>query len=218
MANTEQTKIYIVRHGETDWNIEGRMQGWLDIPLNEAGIQQAKAVASGLVGRGIERIYSSDLCRAADTAQEIGRVLDLSVGLEPGFRERHCGIGQGLTLAELAEKFPQVSHQFFNGGPDYAIPEGESIRQRHERCKAALETVAARHPGQTILVVAHGGTLSSIFNFVLGLAPDTPRHHSLFNGSINRVSIRAGHWQLDTWGEILHQQHLPEPGSLPRYV
>ncbi|MBN2064666.1 MAG: histidine phosphatase family protein, partial [Sedimentisphaerales bacterium] len=212
------TKIYIVRHGETNWNIEGRMQGWLDIPLNEAGLKQTQAVALALVGRGIDRIYSSDLSRAADTAKEIGRVLDLPVDLEPGFRERHCGIGQGLTLAELAEKFPQVAHQFLQGGPDYAIPEGESIRQRHDRCKAALETVSARHPGQTILIVAHGGTLSSIFNFVLALAPDTPRHHSLFNGSINRVSVKNGHWQLDTWGEILHQSHLPEPGSLQKYV
>lgn len=214
----KETIVYIVRHGETYWNLEGRMQGWLDSSLTAGGIAQAHAVAQGLVGRGIEYIYSSDLGRARETADIIGATLGLSVELEPGFRERHCGIGQSLTIAEFARQFPQESHSFFHDGADYVVPEGESIRQRHDRCQAAAEKVAASHPGKTILIVAHGGTLSSIFNFVVGLAPDSPRRHSLFNGSINRFSIKQGRWQLDTWGEISHQKHLAKPASLQRYV
>ncbi len=210
--------MYVIRHGETGWNVEGRMQGWVNCGLTESGLSQASAVALGVCGLGIEHIYCSDLGRAVETAGVIGQELALSVQADLRLRERNLGIAQGLTVAEFRAKFPTESERFFSGDPDYVISEGESIAQRHLRSWQGAEEICARHCGQTVLIVAHGGTLTSLFNHAVGLSPAAERNYSLFNGSINRFTVAGDRWQLDTWGDISHLKHLAAPQSLQRYV
>lgn len=198
------TLVYAVRHGETEWNLAGKQQGRLDSPLTAAGLKQARALAAGLEGKGIEVMYSSDLGRATHTAETIAERLQLSVHAEPGLRERHLGSMQGLTKAEFREQFPKEWAAFDTGDPEYVLPGGESARQRFERCVTCASGLAARHPGQTILLVAHGGVLNSLFHHTLAIPLTEPRRFSLFNASISRFSVCDGTWRLDTWGDTSH--------------
>ena len=119
-------------------------------------------------------------------------------------RERHLGSMQGLTKAGFHERFPEEWAAFASGDPDYVLPGGESARQRHARCVAACVDLAARHAGETVLVVTHGGGLNSLFRHALGLALEAPRRFSLFNAAINALSVSGGVWRLETWGGTIH--------------
>jgi len=196
--------MFAVRHGETEWNLVGKQQGHLDSPLTEAGIKQAHWLAAGLQGRGIEVLYSSDLGRAVQTAEIIGAALGLEVNIDQRLCERHLGAMQGMTKREFRAQFPKESARFETGDPDYVLPGGESARQRYERCVDACTDLVARHPGGHVLMVAHGGVLSSLFYRALGIDLTEPRRFSLFNAAINRFSVHGGQWRLDTWGDTSH--------------
>jgi probable phosphoglycerate mutase len=204
MNDTERTILFVVRHGETEWNLIGKQQGHLDSPLTESGIKQAHALANGLLGKGIEVIYSSDLGRAVRTAAIIGSRLDLSVNVDRRLRERHLGSMQGMTKREFRDRFPEEFAAFESGDPEYALPGGESVRQRLERCVAACAELAARHPHGRVLIVAHGGLLSSLFYHALGIPLTEPRRFSLFNAAINSFSVCGDSWHLETWGDTSH--------------
>ena len=207
---TDRTFLTVVRHGETQWNRQGRMQGHLDSPLTPRGQAQARALAGALAGRAFDAVYSSDLGRAVETARAIvGENADLL--LEPRLRERHLGVFQTLSWQQVEAQMPEVLARFRSADADWAIPEGESVRQRYERQIAALDDIAQRHPGRQVLVVAHGGTLDSLMRHVLGLPLAQPRTFSLFNASINVVSRLDGQWRLDLWGDV---GHLAALGSL----
>ena len=198
------TFLYAVRHGETEWNVAGIQQGHLDSPLTDAGIQQAKSLAHGLTGRGIQRIFSSDLGRAAHTAEIIASKLGLPITLEPGLRERNLGSMQGLTKTQFRDRFPDEYAAFQTYDPDYQLPGGESARQRCDRSITACNKLLAQHPGETVLIVAHGGVLNSMLTYTLDLGVNAPRRFSLYNGAINRFTITEGNWNLDTWGNVAH--------------
>jgi probable phosphoglycerate mutase len=202
--NTKTTILFAVRHGETEWNLIGRQQGHLDSPLTQTGIEQAHALADCLLGRGIEAIYSSDLGRAAQTAAIIGTKLDLSVSFDRRLRERHHGLIQGKTKEEFRDQYPEEFAAFDSGDPEYALPGGESARQRLERNIACCAELAARHPGGRILIVAHGGVLKSLFYHTLGIPLSEPRRFSLFNAAVNSFSVCGDSWRLNTWGDISH--------------
>ncbi len=208
MADTCAARLIIVRHGETEWNRLGLQQGHLDSPLTPLGRQQARAAAAALTESGAAALYSSDLGRALSTAQIIGERLGLQVGLESRLRERHLGILQGLTMARFEQEHPQECARLRSGDPDYTLPQGESARQCSERCVAGLNAIAARHAGETVVIVTHGGVLNRIFRRVLGIPLHTPRRFALCNGSINTFSARDGEWRLETWGEIRHLRRL----------
>ena len=196
--------LIAVRHGETEWNVDGKQQGHLDSPLTALGVQQAEALAAGLADRKIDVIYSSDLGRALQTARIIDRRLSIGVLTEPRLRERSLGVTQGLTVAQFARSHPADAARYISTDPDYVIPGGESARQRHERCVACADELAARHAGETVLIVAHGGVLESLFRRTLNLPLAAPRRFSFFNASINTFSITHGVWRLATWGDISH--------------
>ena len=209
--------MYVVRHGETEWNLQGRMQGWLDSPLTESGIQQAHAVGKALADKSIDAVLTSDQGRAVHTTEIITSYLDLPFETSPQLRESKLGVAQGLTIAEFKDKYPQEHMMFFSRDPDYVLPEGESIRQRHDRSWQAAQDFCSKHPGKTVLVVAHGGNLTSMFNHTNNNKAESDRTFSLFNCSINRFTITHGKWQLDTWGDISHlSEH--KPISLQKYV
>ena len=160
------TEILFVRHGQTAWNVERRRQGHSGPGLNEQGREDARRAASELVEMNaccrISAIYSSDLARAAETAEIIGEALGLPVHLDERLRERHQGIWQGrLTtevMAEHAEVVDFIGEDPLGGGP----PEGETGQQVLERMTDALNEIAAEHPGERVVVVSHGGAISLV--------------------------------------------------------
>jgi 2,3-bisphosphoglycerate-dependent phosphoglycerate mutase len=148
------TTLLLVRHGETDWNAEGRLQGHTDRPLNDFGRRQALRLAEELDGEEIHALYASDLARARETAEILGGRLGLPVVLDPDLREKDWGSWEGLTSVER----------------DRVEFVGESTEAHRERVLGAVRRIAERHPGQRVLVVTHGGSLRRIQAAVLGLA------------------------------------------------
>lgn len=200
-----------MRHGETEWNRLGKQQGHLDSPLTELGIRQAEAIAARLANEKFDALYTSDLGRAYATAECIARRTGHKAIADVRLRERNLGIFQGLTMAEIEERHAEEYSLFRSGDPDYRIPGGESARERHERVIACAEELARRHAGGRVVIVAHGGILSSLFRHSLGIAIDAPRRFKLFNASINTFLVESGSWKLATWGDI---SHLREIGTM----
>lgn len=136
------------------------------------------------------------------------RIVGDALGIEPipdtGLRERNLGILQGLTKTQFAQQHPEDASALAAGDPDYVLPDGESARQRHDRCVAAASRIAAAHPGQTTAVVGHGGTIQSLLRHTLNIPLGAPRRFSLYNGSIARFAVDGTTWRLDTWGETAH--------------
>ncbi|MCB9501307.1 MAG: histidine phosphatase family protein [Deferribacteres bacterium] len=204
MDKSIKTQVLIIRHGQTEWNAVDRFQGHLDTNLSELGKKQAEAVAKRVKDFPITAIYSSDLKRARQTAQPIANKFNLSVQLDKDLRERHMGIFQGLTFAEIKEKHPDDYQKFMTWDPDYIIPQGESSRQKYDRSIACFTAIADRHPGEQILIVSHGGTIDALFRHALGLTLSQPRKYKNFNASINRFYRTKDSWMLATWGEVSH--------------
>lgn len=148
------TTLLLVRHGETDWNAEGRLQGHTDRPLNEVGRRQAATLAEQLAGDGIGAIYASDLARARETAEIVATRLGLPVALDPDLREKNWGSWEGLTAGER----------------DAVEFVGETTEAHRERTLAALRRICERHPGERVLVVTHGGSLRRVQAAVNGVA------------------------------------------------
>ncbi|KPK62455.1 MAG: hypothetical protein AMK73_06075 [Planctomycetes bacterium SM23_32] len=208
MSGSEPTTLVVVRHGETVWNSDGRQQGQLDGELSPLGVRQAEAVAGALAGGQFDALYSSDLGRAVQTAEVIARRLGLAVQTDARLRERHLGMLQGMTMADFEREHPGHYARFRSADPDYAIPGGESVRQRHGRHVAAAAEIARRHPGGRVVVVAHGGVLNSLIRHALGLPMAGPRRYSLYNGSINVFCVADGEWRLARWGDTHHLEGL----------
>ncbi|KAA3616128.1 MAG: histidine phosphatase family protein [Calditrichaeota bacterium] len=204
MENKIKTQLIVVRHGQTEWNAVDRFQGHLDTNLSDLGEKQAKALASRIKDFQVEAIYSSDLKRAHSTAKPIAEKLELSITTDERLRERHMGIFQGLTFAEIAQKFPSDYKKFMTWDPDYIIPQGESARQKHDRTMACFNEIADDNLGKEILVVSHGGTIDALFRHALELKLSQPRKYKNFNASINRFFRLDDTWMLATWGEISH--------------
>ena len=200
------TRVILIRHGATTWNLEGRYQGQLDSPLTPSGFAQARALSNRLAGVKFAALYSSDLGRARQTAQCIAESSSHEVRTDTRLRERHLGIFQSLLKVEMKQKFPDEYRLFKSGGPDCVIPQGESGRQSAERSNACLEELARRHSDETIVVVAHGGTLSALLRRALGIPFESPRRFEQFNGSWNVFRFDDGKWFLDTWGDVSHLQ------------
>jgi broad specificity phosphatase PhoE len=148
------TVLLLVRHGETDWNAEGRLQGHTDTPLNDYGRRQAASLAEQLAGDGIAAIYASDLSRARETAEIVGGRIGLPVSVEPDLREKNWGSWEGLTPTE-------------RDAVEYV---GESTEAHRERTLRALLAIAERHPEERVLVVTHGGSVRRVQAAVSGFA------------------------------------------------
>jgi 2,3-bisphosphoglycerate-dependent phosphoglycerate mutase len=198
------TRICIVRHGETDWNVERRVQGHIDIPLNANGLAQAQAVARGLAGHAFAAAYSSDLDRAWQTAQALAAALGLEVLRAPGLRERHYGVLQGLTTAEVAVRYPTAYAHYMGRDPDHNFRSGESLSAFAARITAAVEAIAAAHPGQTVLLVSHGGVLDICYRRATGRDLSSARDFAIPNAALNWIETGPEGWRLLAWGERHH--------------
>ena len=202
------TRFILVRHGETEWNVQGREMGQLDSPLTPLGLAQARRVGIRLATAGIQALYSSDLPRAARTASIIAGLSNQHVIFDFRLRERNMGIFQGLLLAERETRYPREYADYKAVGFDYVVPEGESARQRLDRTLECLDDLALKHPGQVVLVVTHGGILLGFFEHVLGLAYRSGSKFRRPNAAINIFTHSQGRWILDTWGDVSHLENL----------
>lgn len=206
------TTILLIRHGETAWNAERRLQGHLDIALNAEGERQAAALGAALAGEHIDLVISSDLARARQTAEAVhlarGAAYAGGVQLDPQLRERCYGGFEGLLYSEIAARFPLEFAAWQARNVDAVLPpgknQGETFRSFYERATKAILGHAARHPGQTLALVAHGGVLECAYRAALGLPLETPRDFKVHNASINRFVVEQGALKLVSWGEIAH--------------
>lgn len=179
--------LYFVRHGETTFNAEGRIQGQTDAPLSDLGRRQGEAVADALANCPIDAVYSSPLRRAMETAQAIAGRHGIEVVADPRLMELHAGVFQGRLRAELAELYPAELAQWLGGNDDFAIPRGESRRQLMLRgCEAVRSIAASGHAEAAI--VTHGGLLSAVLRTILRMSEPLPPF-SIPNGSITRVAV-----------------------------
>ncbi len=208
MVKETMTELIVVRHGETLWNERGLIQGHLDTDLSPLGIRQAEAIAKRLAEEDITAVYSSDLKRAYKTAEYLAAKTGHKIITDIRLRERSLGIFHGLTMDEVERKYPDEFNLYKTAGPDHIVPEGESRRQQFERSIECIKEIAERHPGERIVVVAHGGVLNGLFRYVLDIPISAPTRFKLFNASINTFFLENGIWLLGTWGDVSHLQDI----------
>lgn len=198
------TRLFVIRHGETAWNLETRIQGHTDIPLNDNGRWQARRVADALVEEGVHAVYSSDLQRARDTADAIAQRLALPLQLETSLRERHFGRLEGRTQEEVAQHWPEEARRWRAREPGYGPEGGETLQAFYDRCVTALTALAARHLGQTIAVVAHGGVLDCFYRAANHVPIELPRSWKIGNASINRLLYSPQGFAMLSWADSRH--------------
>jgi len=202
------TNILLIRHGETAWNAVRRLQGHLDIALNDEGVRQAQALARALADEPLAAIVSSDLQRAVQTAQAAAEHHPLQVQQDAQLRERAYGVFEGMLYADIERQYPVQFAAWQARDADAMMPHGEriaeSFRQFYQRCIAAITEWAGRYPGKTIAIVAHGGVLECAYRAAKGMSLDSPRDFQVRNASINRFTLAGGQLSLDSWGEVDH--------------
>lgn len=198
-------RICLVRHGETSWNAERRLQGHIDIPLNDRGVMQAASTARSLADFHFAAMYTSDLQRAHATARAIAERRAQPLKTERRLRERHYGIFQGLTYDEASARYPEAYAHFKARDVDQPIPgDGESLAAFATRIAEALTEIAQRHAGERVLVVTHGGVLDIAHRLATGKPLHAPRDFTIPNAALNWIEHEAGQWRLLAWGDERH--------------
>jgi probable phosphoglycerate mutase len=198
------TRFIVVRHGQTVWNTETRIQGQTDSDLTGEGLAQAEAIGRRLARERLDAIVASDLGRALRTAQVIASHCQLEVLPEPRLRERSFGQGEGLTYAEVDARWPGVFSRAAHSDPDAAIPGGETRRQFHERIHAAFLGLAKAHAGRRVVAVTHGGVLAVLYRIVHGIPIAHARKVAISNASYNAVAFEGDAWRLEAWDDTAH--------------
>lgn len=180
--------FYLIRHGETEYNNNGRVQGHTDVPLSELGLRQAEALAERLAGEQFDALYCSDLLRASQTADAICSRCGTEKTLEPLLRERCFGVLEGLTREQIHAKYPEVVASL-RADPDSAPPEGESRSDICRRCREFVESVTARHGGdERVAIVGHGGSITAILSILCGI-PELIGMVRLGNTSLSIIEL-----------------------------
>ena len=198
------TRFCIIRHGETDWNVQRRIQGQVDVPLNAEGREQAVRAARGLAGHRFAAVYSSDLTRTLDTATALAATLGLTVRSEPGLRERHYGLLQGKTADEMARQIPELHVRYVMRDLDHDFGGGECLRRFARRIDGTLDRLARRHVGQSVLLVTHGGALDVIYRGLVGRSLLGARDFPVPNAALNWIEVRGADRRLVAWADTRH--------------
>jgi broad specificity phosphatase PhoE len=191
------TTVHLARHGESDWNAEGRWQGHADRPLTELGRRQAAELAERLASVPLDAVYSSDLRRALETAAPVAESHGLEVRPVPALREVDVGGWSGLSRPEVEQRFPEAFARWRVGGQGWE--DGEMYENMTERVVAAVLGIAAAHPDGEVLVVAHGGPIRALHAVALGL--EISEHRRLkpvaVNAKLSRLTIEDGRLRVD---------------------
>ncbi len=207
----EKTHFWLIRHGETEWNANRRLQGWLDIPLSAVGLEQARQLGTYLQSLDAPQfaaVHSSDLSRAAETARLATAHLGLPVKTSTALRERNYGVYQGLDWNALTEGLAEQGINFRD--PDQLVEGGESLREFAERVSAEFVRLSLQHPGQNVLVFAHGGVVDIAWRMAGGHSLTTRREGTILNTSINVFDIDAeGGWKMGPWNQVGHLRERP---------
>lgn len=214
-----RTLICLARHGETNWNLERRFQGQLDIALNTKGRRQAEALARELAGAHFDHIYSSDLRRAMATATPHAARRGLPIHQRPELREKHDGLWHGLSHPEVEARYPEDYQHYLVRRADYAAPGGESLMRFAARVRAGLTKIAEAHPGETLLIVAHAGTLDIAWRMAAHKRLDETREYPVLNAAPNWVAYEDGEWSLVDWARETNREKVTAPyegRELPR--
>jgi probable phosphoglycerate mutase len=201
---TEPTRIIAIRHGETTWNVDTRIQGHLDIPLSANGRWQAERLAEALKDEPLAAIYASDLTRAWETAQYVGRAKGIAVTREIGLRERGFGDFEGKTFAEIEVQLPEQSLRWRKRDPEFSPTGGESLVALRSRVISAAQRLAALHPGELIAMVGHGGVMDVLYRAATRLDIQAPRTWALANAAINRLLWTPEGFSLVGWADTHH--------------
>jgi probable phosphoglycerate mutase len=200
----EVTRVIVVRHGQTEWNVQARIQGQGDSELTDEGRAQARSIAERLARAPFDILVSSDLGRAAATAEHIASRCGRPIVLDARLRERHFGVGEGMTYEEVDRAYPGAFARVRSVDPDFVIPGGESRRQFHERVRAAFDSLAAAHAGRTVVVVTHGGVLATFFRHVHDIPLDVAHPIAITNASYNVLHHDGARWSVEAWSDRAH--------------
>lgn len=198
------TRLLVIRHGETAWNLEARIQGHTDIPLNEHGRWQAERLAHALADEGLEAVYASDLQRARDTGEAVARAAGLTLQLDVGLRERNFGRLESMTQNDVAQRWPEEGRRWRERDPSYGPEGGETLQSFYGRCIDTATRLARLHVGQTIALVAHGGVLDCFYRAANRVPLSAPRTWTIGNVSINRLLYSPEGFSLLNWADTRH--------------
>lgn len=204
------TRFIVVRHGQTRWNVEKRVQGQEDSPLTEEGLAQAEAIAKRLAREHFDVLVSSDLGRAVQTAQPIARLCGLPIVKDARLRERSFGEGEGMHYDEIDRRWPDAFSRVRESDPDAVIPGGETRRQFHDHVHHAFEALVREYEGKRVAVVAHGGVLAALYRMVHSIPVGKPHKIAISNASYNAIAFAADAWSVETWDDVAHL-----PGAVP---
>ena len=202
--NQELTRIVAIRHGETSWNVDARIQGQLDVGLNETGRWQALRLAQALADERFDAVYSSDLGRAWQTAQAVAEAAGVVLRSDQRLRERGFGVFEGLTFAEIEQRFAPQAQRWRSREASFGPEGGETLAGFVERAVDAVAAIAARHRGQHIAVVTHGGVLDALYRAASRIPIDAPRTWQIGNARINRLLHGEQGFMLVGWNDHLH--------------
>ena len=206
------TTLYLIRHGETTWNADGRFQGHSNSPLNDVGRAQAVLVARAFDDVAFHAVYASDLERAADTASEIARRHELLINTDARLREASFGEWEGLTLEEVSARWPDVVAAWRADSLHTRAPGGETLEQVQARVLLALQDIRSQHPDGDVAIVGHGGSVRAIIAHVLNADLSIFRRLRIDNCSINIVQITPERSSLIRLNDICHL-HSQTPRS-----
>ncbi len=198
------TRITAIRHGETAWNVDTRIQGQLDIGLNAKGRWQAERAGAALAGEQIDAVYSSDLWRAYDTALSVAKPHGLPIHTDEALRERGFGEFEGKTFVEIETALPAQALLWRQRAPDFAPAGGESLLIFRERVTQYIQALAVQNAGKHIVVVSHGGVMDVLYRAATGLDLQAPRSWQLTNAAVNRLLWNGEHLTLVGWGDTSH--------------
>ena len=217
-----ETHLFFIRHGLTDWNQAGRIQGQLDTPLNAEGSQQAQRLSAFLSYRSqalaplsqASVIYSSPLNRALQTAEPLATVLKQSITPLEALQERHFGVIQGKTYPELEANHPVESQKINNRDPDFRPESGESLLDLRARVRGLLESLLRKHEGETVICFTHGGVLDIIYREATSTALEAKRTWAIPNAGVNHLvyTSQPAAWKVQAWA---FTRHLEEDSSAP---
>ena len=199
----KETEIILIRHGETEWNSQQRMQGHSNSDLSSVGQAQIQALGQWMKNVPFDHIYSSDSLRAKQTAEAITQFSGHKLKIDLRLREKNLGVFEGLTSEEARERHPEVFRLFKTAGSKYVIDEGESTQQLQDRALEIVDEIRIKHPEEHVLLVTHGGFIRVVMKHSLGLSLETPTRFLIRNTGVFRL-VWEDKWIVSQMGGVLH--------------